>query len=280
MTHPSSTRSFLRRGWRIVRYPVFVYAGVLLVIAFFENRLVYRPCTAGQDWQPAPHPDIQDVALRTAGGIELHAWWLPRADTDDTLLFLHGNAGNLSHRGGSILKLREILRSGVLIVDYPGYGKSAGSPSETGCYQAADAGYDFLTATQGKPGERMLLYGGSLGGAVAVDLASRRPHRALILAKTFTSAPDVGARMLPWLPVRWLMRNRFDNLGKIASCPRPIFFAHGDTDEVVPFALGKRLYAAAPEPKELLVLPGHGHNEPLPPEFFAALKGFLGRHAP
>jgi hypothetical protein len=255
-----------------------VYVGVLVVLLFFENWLVFRPAKADQDWQPPPVPEIQDVELTSAAGKALHAWWLPRPKGQGALLYLHGNAGNLSHRGGSMAKLAEILDVAVLIVDYPGYGKSGGKPTEQGCYQAADAGYGWLTQ-QGFHPQDILLYGASLGGGVAVDLASRQPHRALILIKTFTSAPDVGAGQFPYLPVRWLMRNRFDNLKKIKDCRQPVFIVHGTADSVIPYRLGQQLFAAAGEPKEFLTLPDEDHNDPLPPVFFEKLQDFLNRHA-
>ena len=176
--------------------------------------------------------------------------------------------------------LRHQIGESVLIIDYPGYGKSSGSPSEAGCYAAADAAYDWLTKTQGIAGEKIVLYGASLGGGVAVDLASRKPHRALVLIKTFTSAPDVGQHTLPWFPVRWLMRNRFDSLSKITLCKQPIFIAHGDADRIVPFSLGERLFQAAKSKKMFYRLPGADHNDPLPLECYLALKDFLAQAAP
>src|SRR5262249_8780422 len=149
------------------------------------------------------------------------------------VLYLHGNAGNLSWRGDSMQRFRQILDQPVLIVDYPGYGKSTGKPSEVGCYAAADAADEWLTQTQGIPAENIVICGASLGGGVAVDLASRKPHRALILIKTFTSAPDVGQERFWYFPINWLMRNRFDSLGKLDCCKKPIFIAHGDCDEIV-----------------------------------------------
>jgi uncharacterized protein len=261
--------------WRVVRILVFAYLGVCFVLWLLENSLVFRPSTAQDDWQPAQRPDIQDVVLPSTDGTRLHAWWLACPGADQALLYCHGNAGNLSHRGGSIAKFREFLKVHVLIFDYPGYGKSGGRPSEQGCYYAADAAYAFLTTIQKISRERILLYGGSLGGGVAVDLAARKPHRGLILVKTFTSAPDAGATMFPWLPVRWLMRNRFDNLGKIKSCARPVFIAHGTADALIPFAQGRRLFEAANEPKQFFTLEGADHNDPLPVEFFTALREFL-----
>ena len=246
------------------------------MLMFFENRLVFIPTRASDDWQAAPSRFFQDVDLVCAKGTKLHGWWCPYADSGQAVLYLHGNAGNLSHRGPSVQKVRDLLKMNVLIVDYPGYGKSEGSPTEMGCYYAADAAYDWLIEQQKIEPERIILYGVSLGGAVAVDLASRKKHEVLVLIKTFTSVPDVGQYRYPWLPVRWLVRNRFNSLNKIEFCARPIFVAHSPDDELIPFALGKKLFDAANEPKDFFTLQG-GHNESLPKEFFASLQAFLLR---
>lgn len=268
----------MRRLWGVVRIPVVSYLGVVFVLSLLENWMVFKPTAAVEDWQTAPLADIQDVDLSSSDGTKIHAWWLSWPGADEALLYCHGNAGNLSHRGNSIVKLRDILNVSVLIFDYPGYGKSEGKPGEQACYRAAEAAYAWLTETKKVDGHRIVLYGGSLGGGVAVELATRKPHRALVLVKTFTSAPDVGAEMFPWLPIRWLMRNRFDNLHKIPQCRHPVFIGHGTADRLIPFDHGKRLYEAANQPKEFFVLDGGDHNDPLPGEFFDALKRFLKEH--
>jgi fermentation-respiration switch protein FrsA (DUF1100 family) len=246
-----------------------------LVLLALENRLVYHPTRAVEDWQPPPSDRVQDVELTTPTHLRLHAWWCPLEGATGALLYCHGNAGNLSHRGGSILALQRELGASVLIFDYPGYGRSEGKPSEAGCYAAAYAAYDWLLREPGVPAERILLYGGSLGGGVAVDLACRRGHRALLLANTFTAMPDVGRSLYPWLPVRLLMRNRFDNLSKIKLIHRPVVIAHGTADRLIPLAQAERLFAAANEPKRFYPIPGADHNTPLPGEFLRAARRFL-----
>jgi len=284
----SSWRSFIRNilvGFLKIAVPA--YLGVLLLLMLFENWLVYHPAKADQDWQPAPiplingvpTPIIEDVELTSADGTRLHGWWAPDPGTGDVALYFHGNAGNLSHRGPSQLKMRELLKIGVLQVDYPGYGKSDGSPSEAGCYAAADAAYDWLVHQKKIDPKRIIIYGVSLGGGVAVNLASRRDHRALVLVKTFTSMPDVGQNMHPWLPVRWLMRNRFDSVGKIGQIRRPVFVAGSIHDQLIPYEQGQRLFEAANEPKEFFTLEG-GHNDGLSPRFFESLRLFLRERAP
>ena len=277
--------------WQLVWRPVLkglrsvavIYVGVLVVMLLLENYLVYPGTTASQSWAAPPKEvidEVQDVDLVTASGTKIHGWWLPCPDSDRTLLYFHGNGGNLSHRGGSVAKLRKILDTAVFMIDYPGYGKSQGTSSEAGCYESATASYDWLTQTQNRDPKQLIVYGASLGGGVAVELASRKPHGALVLVKTFTSLPDVAAGQYPWLPVRWLMHNRMPTIDRIASVGGPVFICHGDADRLIPFAHGQRLFAAAAEPKMFVRLPGQDHDESLGEGFYVTLKSFLETHLP
>jgi fermentation-respiration switch protein FrsA (DUF1100 family) len=250
------------------------YIGLLGMLLFLENRLIYHPSPVSV---PAPTSDIQDIDLASADGTRIHAWWYPAKESKDVLLYCHGNAGNLSHRGPTIIKLSKILNTSVLIFDYPGYGKSEGKVSEKGCFDAADAAYQWLTETQKAPSERILLFGASLGGGVATDLAARKDHRALVLVKTFTSLPDVASDLYWWLPAptRLLMSNQMNSLAKIKNVQRPVFIAHGTKDNLIPFSHGKRLFDAANAPKHFYEMDGAGHNDGLSEEFFNAVKEFL-----
>jgi fermentation-respiration switch protein FrsA (DUF1100 family) len=265
---------------------VVVYVGVLLLLLALENRLLFHPIRAADEWlDPAAfHLTAEDVELRTADGVRIHGWWCPLKETVQSpiggaLLYCHGNAGNLSHRAYLIPSWLRYVQVPVFIFDYPGYGKSEGKPTEAGCYAAGEAAYEWLVQTKGIPPERIWLLGGSLGGGVAVELASRKPHGALILTKTFTSAPDVGQQTFPFLPVRWVMRNRFENLAKIGKCRRPVFIAHGTADSLIPFSHGQRLFEAANEPKRFFILENAEHNDLLPPEFFHSVRDFLQTEA-
>jgi fermentation-respiration switch protein FrsA (DUF1100 family) len=267
----------LRRRLRTAALTLAIgYLGVVGVLMYLENRLVYHPVPASAHWIAPSSDEVQELELTSADGNRIGAWWLPCTQAERTLLYFHGNAGNLSDRGDSILKVRKYLDTAVLIVDYPGYGKSTGSPSEQGCYQAADAGYDYLVNNLNRDPKHLLLFGGSLGGSVALDLAIRRPHQAVILVKSFTSVPDVGGRHYPWIPVHWLMRNQFRSIDKIAKLHTPVFITHGDKDRVIPFDHSEALFRAANEPKSFLRLAGHGHDESLPREFFDEVRKFLG----
>ena len=166
----------------------------------------------------------------------------------------------------------------MLVFDYPGYGISEGEPSETGCYAAADAAYDWLVQQKGYKPEQIVIYGESLGGGVAVDLASRRPHSALLLVNTFTTLPEVAQRVYPWIPVIPLMSNKFDSESKIAKCHAPIFITHGTADHLIPFSHSQRLYDRMGGTKELLLRAGMDHTDPLGPESLNRIRDFLIRN--
>jgi fermentation-respiration switch protein FrsA (DUF1100 family) len=279
LRHPGVwERSGWRRLARLAVFCLYVYVGVLVVLLALENTFLFCPTPYAEGWLPPP-PElaVEEVNLTSADGTPLHAWWTAPPGwkpAEGALLYCHGNAGNLSGRIDSLARWRGHGYA-VLIFDYPGYGRSGGRPSEAGCYAAGDAAYDWLTGTKQVRPQDVILYGGSLGGAVATDLASRRPFRALVLVAAFTSFPDMAQKTFPWLPARWLVRNRLDNLRKIAAVKGPVFIAHGTADELVPFSQGERLFAAAPEPKRFFPMPGQGHNHTPSPGFYTTLGKFL-----
>jgi pimeloyl-ACP methyl ester carboxylesterase len=240
-----------------------------------ENRLVYFPVPATELWNEPPDPAIQDVFLTSPEGRRIHAWWLPRRADGPVLLLCPGNAGNLSGRGETLVKIRDRLDTSVLIFDYPGYGKSEGKPNEPNCYDAAEGAIRWVRDEQGIPPERVTLYGESLGGGVATELSTRYPCRALILVKTFTSLPATAKRHYPWLPVHWLMSNRFDILLKLPEVHCPVFIASATADRIVPYTHGETLFAAAHEPKHFFRDEGSDHNDQLPDAFWDELRAFL-----
>jgi fermentation-respiration switch protein FrsA (DUF1100 family) len=249
------------------------------VFWFIERRLVFRPSTAVAAWEKPVDPDTRDVNFVAADGSLIHAWWLPPTDPSaGAVLLAHGNGGNLSHRGQLASDLRRTLGAGVLLFDYPGYGKSTGRPSEAGCYAAGEAAYQWLAREAMVPANRVVLMGESLGGGTAVELATRHDHRALVLVFTFTSIPVVAKVHYRWVPTRLLMRTRFDNLSKIGRCRRPVFIAHGTADQVVPFAHGEALFTAANEPKAFLRLDGVDHDLDLGDRLCVPLAEFLANH--
>lgn len=207
--------------------------------------------------------DYEDVYLTNRLGTRIHGWWVPLEGARFTVLFAHGNGGNVSHRLETIRIFRELGLS-ILIYDYSGYGKSEGEPTEEGMYADARAAWDWLVGEQGVAPGRIVLFGRSLGGAVTARLAaelvaeSLRPA-GMVLESTFTSVPDMGAYMYPWMPVRSLAKYDYDSLEALADVDLPALFAHSENDEIVPYALGLRLYESYDGPKSFMPLLGD-HN--------------------
>ena len=234
------------------------------VLVIFENSFIYFPSSYPHgDWG-APQREgvtVEDVELQTQDGIGIHAWYFPNEEAEVTILFFHGNAGNLSDRFHWMTKLAEIPAN-ILIVDYRGYGKSEGRPSEAGIYLDAEAAWDWLTGEKKMPAEKIVIYGNSLGGGAASELALRKPEaRALILMSTFTSVGDMAAKMFPILPVKGLVRTRFANVEKVSEIKVPKLIIHGALDDLVPFSMGVMLHEMASEPKTWLELKKAGHND-------------------
>jgi pimeloyl-ACP methyl ester carboxylesterase len=278
---PYWIQSWKHRLARAAYLLLVLYVGVLVLLLALENWFLFQGKTAAQEWN-APPPGVEETVLTSADGTPIHTWftapagWKPEAGA---LLYSHGNAGNLSGRADMILFLQEQLGTAVLIYDYPGYGKSGGKPSEAGCYAAGDAAYAYLTEVKKVSGERIILYGGSLGGAMAIEMATHHPHRAVVLVATFTSFPDMAQFNFPWLPGRWLVRNQFLSINKIKTLHTPIFIAHGTADQIVPFKQGERLFASANEPKQFLKMDGVNHDE-IQGAIVVSLKKFLEERAP
>jgi fermentation-respiration switch protein FrsA (DUF1100 family) len=279
--------SFWERSWkhRLGRQMIYIaicYVAILVTLLLMENFFLYGPRQAELD-QPPPGIAVENIELTSARGDQIHAWWSkPNAWQPErgAVLFCHGNGGNLSHRGQVLIPWLQEMGLAVLLFDYPGYGQSSGTPNESGCYAAGDAAYDWLCEAAKVPVQRIILYGGSLGGGIATDLASRRPHRALVLVAAFTSFPDMAQKQYPWLPGRWLVRNRYKNLEKIAHCSGPIFIAHSPQDRLIPYSQGERLYAAAAEPKCFFSMPNYYHIDVPTADFYPALRAFLKRTEP
>lgn len=246
------------RWWRVLLLVVVLLIVLPLV---FEKRLIYYPQREHEASARALGLASEDLTLTAEDGVRLHALFLPVPSSRFSVLFAQGNAGNLSHRLDRAIFLQSRLRADVLLFDYRGYGRSEGSPDEQGTYRDARAAYRWLTATRRVPPERIVLFGESLGGAVALDLALGHPARALVLESPFTSVPDMAAVVFPFLPARWLVRTRYDNLRKVGRLAMPLLVLHGDRDEVVPFAQGRRLFEAAPMPKRFFAIAGAGHND-------------------
>jgi fermentation-respiration switch protein FrsA (DUF1100 family) len=257
----------IRRLIRAAFFAALTFAvGGSVATVLLEDRMIYFPTRHPDgDWAAKERTSlpVEDVWLDTGDGVRIHGW-LARGGGDapapPTVLWFHGNAGNLSDRAGWLFALARGLHADVLIVDYRGYGRSGGRPSEQGLYQDAEAAYRWLTAERGVAAERLWIYGVSLGGAPALELASKHHCAGLVIQSTFTGALAMARRMLPLVP-GFFIRSRFPNAERLAGITAPKLIIHGRRDEVIPFSMGEELYALAPEPKTSLWLPDVGHND-------------------
>ncbi|MEX2175682.1 MAG: alpha/beta hydrolase [Pirellulaceae bacterium] len=264
-----------RLAWRWLRLALAGYLVVLLLLLLLENMLLYpAPKYPQGDWEGAGVPH-EDVYFDSADGTRLHGWYVEHPQPRAVVLYAHGNGEHVAYLGPYLKQLRDELRISIFAFDYRGYGRSEGSPLERGILEDAQAAQLWLAKRTGCQPNELVLMGRSLGGAVAVDLAASGGARGLVLQNTFTSLPDAAARLYPWVPVRWLMRNRYDSLAKIGRYNGPVLFSHGTADELVPYELGRRLYDAAPGPKEFFVIERGGHNQAEPRAYYEALDRFL-----
>lgn len=202
---------------------------------------------------------FEKVNLKTKDKVKISGWFLPHPQATKTVLFFHGNGGNISHRGDSLYIFHK-LKLNVLIIDYVGYGESEGSPSEQGLYQSADAAWQYLISTKNISADNIIIFGRSLGGAVAVDLASRVKAGAVVLESTFSSVRDVVNIAFPRLSPFIYLRYSFDSMSKIKKLSAPLLQIHSPDDNVIPFELGVKLFQTANTEKQFLQIKG-GHND-------------------
>jgi fermentation-respiration switch protein FrsA (DUF1100 family) len=267
----------------------------LILFMGFEDKLIYFPAKYPDGvWElPETRPDelqvaprIEDCYFTTSDGLKLHGWYCTpfRGEgkervlvaTDMVVLWFHGNAGNISYRYDMIRAMME-LPVQVFIIDYRGYGKSEGKPTERGLYLDARAAWDFLITERRVAPERIVIFGKSLGGVPAIDLACQVEPAGLIVQSSFTSAGDMAASLLPLLP-RVFVKTKMDSFGKIQHVRCPKLFIHSRADEVVPYKLGRRLFEAAAEPKEFYEVNGSPHNSTYlvgGKSYFEALRRFV-----
>lgn len=282
----------LRIGWTVTRAPrgrrlslllknlaviAVAYFSTLAVFLFMERALIFHGLPASEGWDDAGALAPQDVMLPLAGGVQVHAWWCPTPDAAGVILYSHGNAGNLSGRAGVVAALKHRGFS-VLIYDYPGYGKSTGAPEEANCYAAGRAAYRWLTEVQNVAPADLILWGKSLGAAMAIDLALEHEHRALVLFSPFTSIPDMAQRMFPFFPARWLVRTQFDNAAKLARYRGRVLIGWYEDDPLVPAEQSEQLFKLSELARERksITFPGRLHTAP-PESFHDATRHFAGR---
>ena len=282
----------MRRRLRTAARPAVKTLAVLLVLlviavgarhmSFLDQMMVYFPERELSTTPANVGLAFEDVSLTAADGTKLHGWHVP-GESRTTLLWLHGNAGNISHRVDNIAMLVRHTGLGVFIIDYRGYGRSEGKPTEKGLYMDAEAAFEHLTSDVGLDPERdIVLFGRSLGVGVAVEMATRRRVRSVVVESGFTSVREMskssgmGLLSILILPI---LDARYDSLSKIGSALSPVMVIHGDSDDIVPFEMAEKLYAAAPEPKRFYAIPGASHNDTYVAggeAYFDALREFIG----
>ncbi len=249
------------------------------LLSSLERYFIYAP-QKSLITTPAEHGfEYENIKFRADDSTLLHGWFVPKANARATVLLCHGNAGNVSYQIDQI-RLFQSLQLSVFTFDYRGYGQSEGKPCEEGLYRDSKAAWRVLTETKRLRPERIVIFGHSLGGCVAAWLGKEVKAGALILQATFTTIRQIAKSIYPYLPLRKIMRSRYDNLSNIAQANSPVLIVHSVDDEIIPFEHGKRLFEAAKEPKEFLQI-CYGHDEAgRSPNYLAGLKAFLDKYLP
>jgi fermentation-respiration switch protein FrsA (DUF1100 family) len=239
----------------------------LLLATFFssacalEHRFIFHPEKAMLQTPADVGLAFDDVYFSTGDGIRLNGWYIPGSTAGITLLWFHGNAGNISHRVENIRMLHDKLGISIFIFDYRGYGLSAGNISEGGTYLDGVAAVGFLRERYHLQASQLVIFGRSLGAAVAAETAAQFDHLMLILESPFVSVPEMARAIFPLLPLGSFLSTQYNTLEKVQRVRSPLFVLHGDQDEVVPFTQGQKVFAAAAEPKKFYAIPGAGHND-------------------
>lgn len=261
----------------------FAYVVACTYMWATQKEHIFKPEAAIQTTPERLGMRYDDVRIPSGRG-ELDAWWIPGIDAHaPAILYLHGNARNVGHNVEHVARLHA-MGYAVLLVDYRGFGNSTGGPpDEQKTYADAEAAWNYLVGKLGQPPQRTFIYGHSLGGSIAIDLALRHPEAAgLIAESTFTSMADMGRIDYPWLPVDLLLNQKFDSLDKIGKLKLPILLIHGTWDVTVPSDMSRRLFDAAPEPKTLKLIEGGEHSNSggiAPAEYREAVMSFVQQYA-
>lgn len=281
-------RKSLRRIGALAVLLLVVYASARVYGIWSNQReSIFEPAAALQTSPARLGAPFEELRIPSGSGAErgdLHAWWIPAEKPDaPTVLYLHGNFRNISYNLENALRYRA-LGSNLLLVDYRGYGKSTGGkPSEAKVYEDAEAAWQYLVKQRGVKPQQLFIYGHSLGGAVAIDLALRHPEAAgLIAESTFTSMQAMGELKYDFLPAGLLLNQRFESLQKIPQLKIPLLLVHGTWDQKVPVGMAQQLFEAAPQPKTLVMIEGGEHSNNAAVgwvEYRDAVSAFIGQYA-
>lgn len=253
-----------------------VVVGLVLMLMLVENSLIFHPRKYPRDNWNAPTPQGEWVDFAADDGTKLTGWYLPHPQPKAIVLFACGNGGNMSYWRDVFATLNEVSDAAVMGFNYRGYGRSEGSPSETGVYADARAARAWLAKRVGVDEQQVVLMGRSIGGAVMIELAGDGA-RGLVVESTFTALPDVAARIYRPFPVHWFMRSKFNSIDKIPNYRGPLLVSHGTHDTLVSIEMGKKLHdAAGSTVKKFYTVPDGGHNDPQPDAYYRELAAFFG----
>ncbi|HWO41974.1 MAG TPA: alpha/beta hydrolase, partial [Candidatus Eisenbacteria bacterium] len=234
---------------------------MLLGSCRWEERLIFYPTRALLRTPQSVGLAFEDTNFSTSDGVRLHGWFISHAESPLVWVWFHGNAGNISHRVENIKLLHELVKIRIFIFDYRGYGASEGSPSEKGTYLDGEAAVRCVIERYGVQVQQMVFFGRSLGAAIAAEMATRWRPLALILESPFVSIPEMAKTIFPYLPLRPVLRTRYDLSDKIGKVTSPVLVLHGVRDEIVPFEQGRKVFDQAPGPKRFYAIDGAGHND-------------------
>jgi uncharacterized protein len=274
-----------RPGHRVVRaFRIFLLATFAIAFAacFMDERFIFFPSAAIEATPNDYGVDYEDVYFTTADNVRLNGWFVPYAAAQTTLLWFHGNGGNISHRARGAMLLHNKVKANIFMIDYRGYGRSEGVASEAGTYEDASAALRHLRSRGDIDPKRIVFFGQSLGSAVAADLGGREECLAVILEAPFASIREMAKAIYPYLPLGPLIKTRYDVVEKVKAVKAPLLVVHGDRDDIVPFEQGKRVFAAATGPKEFHALVGAHHNDTFEvggDAYFEVIKDFIDRAA-
>lgn len=247
---------------KLIILGIGVYITLCIYIYYIQSSLIYYPNMPGRNLAATPEAiglNYQDVVFNSEDNIKLHGWFIPNDNAIGTVLFFHGNAGNISHRLESIAIFNH-LGLNVFIIDYRGYGQSEGKTTEGGTYHDAEAAWKYLRDTRNISAQQIIIFGRSLGASIAAWLAEKHTPAALIIESGFTSVPSMAKRIYPLLPVHWFTHFRYETVKYVAMAACPVLVAHSKDDEIIPFDEGIEIFDAAAEPKSFLEMRG-GHND-------------------
>lgn len=268
--------------WKLLAIGISLYIALTIYVYYMQSALIYYPNMPGRKLVATPQNIgllYEDVALLTKDNIQLHGWFVPADAAKASVLFFHGNAGNISHRLESI-DIFHRLGLNVFIIDYRGYGQSEGKVTEKGTYRDAEAAWQYLTGTKGISDNQIIVFGRSLGASIASWLASKHTPAALIVESGFTSVAAMAQRLYPFLPVRWLTHFRYNTKKHVGNISCPVLVAHSRQDDIIPFDEGLEIYQAAHKPKAFLEMQGD-HNDGFivsGTDYIDGLSSFINEH--